>query len=1485
MRQKINHFLAFFFAFAMILPVSAQVRPKMKIPFLPEKPLLGQKSKVKKVDVSKVYPALKVIAPTISENPLFSKERTIIKPTPKFNGNLFKVNAEQALWANVASEQLLGLYAFHPVPNIQFEELASYEQGVFNGGSGLVDNLWHGVYMDLSYVGWGIIFVYHYAFDTESWELALEPVPQEDYSVIATETANDPKTGEVFGQFYSADLSSLEWGVIDYTTMTRTSIGTCERNYVALGVTNDGRAYGVAMDGNLYQIDRTTGKETLVGSTGIEVTTASNQYYTQSGEIDPLTNEFYWASKDKNGTSVLYTVDLNDAHTTKVGDYGDATIAALTISKPQAANGAPAKIEDLAVKFEGPSTTGNVTFTAPVKKFDGSGLTGKLNYSITANGEEVATGEINAGENVTKSITVKEGNVTIVATTSNEQGASPKARLVTYAGYDVPDVVSKLKLTIDENNKATVTWEAPTTGLNHGYLGELTYDVYRFAGNDTTQVAKGQKELMFTETLPKTTMKNYAYGVRAINTTQASNLPATNGVVFGNAFDVPYIEDFESLANAKVFTILDSNGDDRTWSYSTVSANGSFRYTYSEENKGDDWLITPPVKLKAGKNYIIGCRARSASKDNKERIEVMYGKAPTAEAMTNKVVPPTEVENTTFETIEKEITVAEDGEYYFGFHAISDANKFFLYIDDISIVKSPEAQAPDAVIDPVATPDPTGALKANITFKTPDKAINGETLKSLSKIEITSGTRLVKTIDNPTVGTEMTVIDETAAQGENIYTIIAYNEFNGGRKSIVKTFVGIDTPTAPAATVIDLISSVKLDWNDVNGVNNGVVLQKEITYSIYDITDDGALGSLIGETTNGVTEYTIDPFDTNSGSQKYKGWALTAKNSAGESSYGLTSLIVGAPYTLPYHNSFKNMSLENKFIGLKSTSNLTAWGITGKFSVDNDGGALIFHPKTPGYSTLVLGKISMKGAAKPKIMFNYLNSSEVPVTLSVNIQHQNGTIDDALWTKEIAPVNNGETTWNGVSIDVPAELANEEYAVINITAQVAEALETPFLIDNLNIADPLRNDASIILTNAPEKVKKGQDVNVTLRVTNQGLETMKNAKVTLKSNGKLVFEKTVEQELSLLQNVEIPVVIRTSTIDKSEKLNLEAEVSMANDLDEDNNKATASVALEIVEQPAPVNPTAQQGANNSVDLAWNSPSLATEIVEDNFEGYDAWSLEFGNWTTVDADNGHAGSLSKNSNYLHQGEKFAFINWQPSDMFKEGQGLDPHSGTKSAVAIYQVNEGGTNYVDCNNWLISPQLSGKAQTVSIWVNNYKGDGFGTENFEFMVSSTNKETDSFQKVGDTYTMETGKWTEISVDVPEGTKYFAIHHITAADQSFLFMIDDARFETSNAPVSYNVYRDGVFIGNTTNMNFNDATPGSDGEHTYSITAVYNDGSESEPVNVMIVTDINSISLNGEGIYDVYTIDGKQVMKGAKTLKGLDKGVYLINGKKFVIN
>jgi len=74
---------------------------------------------------------------------------------------------------------------------------------------------------------------------------------------------------------------------------------------------------------------------------------------------------------------------------------------------------------------------------------------------------------------------------------------------------------------------------------------------------------------------------------------------SSNSVSVGDALLPPYSQDFTEKNSLGLFTVVDVNNDNKTWTYS----NGTVRYAYHMKNNADDWLITPPLKLKRGYMY------------------------------------------------------------------------------------------------------------------------------------------------------------------------------------------------------------------------------------------------------------------------------------------------------------------------------------------------------------------------------------------------------------------------------------------------------------------------------------------------------------------------------------------------------------------------------------------------------------------------------------------------------------------------------------------------------------------------------------------------------------------------------------------------------------------------------------------------------------------------------------------------------------------
>jgi len=171
---------------------------------------------------------------------------------------------------------------------------------------------------------------------------------------------------------------------------------------------------------------------------------------------------------------------------------------------------------------------------------------------------------------------------------------------------------------------------------------------------------------------------------------------------------------YENFAAEENFTnnwvVLDNNNDKSTWLNdrdSEPDADGGIgiaRYQYNSKNVADDYLTTKnPVTLKAGANCISFYYRTSSSTNYPERFEVLYGKSSDVSTMT---VIASLIDKKSKEWVASinDFEVAEAGDYYFSFHAISEKNKGSIYIDNIAIDEGSFNGVPDIALENLILP-------------------------------------------------------------------------------------------------------------------------------------------------------------------------------------------------------------------------------------------------------------------------------------------------------------------------------------------------------------------------------------------------------------------------------------------------------------------------------------------------------------------------------------------------------------------------------------------------------------------------------------------------------------------------------------------------------------------------------------------------------------------------------------------------------------
>lgn len=1327
--------------------------------------------------------------------------------------------------------------------------------GSTNGG-GLIEGNYYGAEL-MSFLG---MFYFPELYTYSMEDGTADYLNLEDFALMALyDTATAP-SGDVYGVFSTADGSNVEFGIADYENLTHSAISTWNNSEVpyVFGISSDNVGYMIMTDHNFYKVNLATGDAELIGA----IDYPFYDYY-QTGEIDQKTNTFYWLALNEDLTSSLVTVDLETAETTEICNLGDVLYENAVIMAPAAEDEAPAAISDLKGEFIDDALTGTITFTAPSSTFAGEELSGSLNFYVNVAGEVVKEGITTAGEEVSVEVTVPAGMQTIFVTTKNDTGMSPKSnKIKQWFGLDEPSTPQNVVFNYADG-VATVTWDAVTTGVHNGFIGNVGYIVVRYLNGHIDGASEILYETEFSEELTIDEMTAVYYSVIAGNEGFASSEGYSNKMAIGNPLEVPYTADFANESTFDLFSVIDANEDGTTWKlitytdYDTGEVTGRYAaYTYSSLNDADDWLTTPAVNITAGKNYNVVVSAAAYSDYYPERFEVKWGYAP--DALTHTVIPATDLTTTEFNDYEGSFMPEEEGPIYVGIHAISDADMYNLLIASLTIepgLKENSPKAPRLAVQP----DPYGAEKAVITVTAPIYDVQGNKLEELSSMIVKRDNEVIATFSEIKPADIKVFIDEVS--GQHSYRAIAYDtEGDAGVKGqIITKFIGLDVPTYPdeleAQELADGTSLIS--WKKVTtGANGGIVNPDEITYSIYEGVNSSSgwsFGDMVATTND--CFYVVD--NDNTSEQHLQMYFVLASNEAGEGGYNGAYTFAGAPYTLPYEEHFapEGWNYGTWLYGISSgaVSLLNSDDASdGDGAVTNDGplGALEFSStEADEWGYLCGGKVAMH-QGNMVLLIDAKGDGSEKNALVIQITTPDGK------TKDVARIYPDEEYENYfISLE---DFCAEKFVKFTIYADFKEAGKMVF--DNIKILDLMEYNLSVAI-DAPEMIQAGQTAPIKVVVRNMGEETVNEYTVKLYANDEpLLVMPVMDDELETFEKRTFEAELETTIFDDAQDVTLTAEVEFDYDLDDEDNIAEAIVTIAESNVPQPENVVAER-VDNDVVLTWDAASAATEDVFENFED------GLNGWKAIDADgDGYSWYYHVNS----------------------GSGnYQTHSGDGCIYSESYNNSIGALYPD--NWIVSPVVALDG-TFSFWAVG-QDPSYAAEHFAVFVSTTSDtDLESFVQVSDEF-IATGEWAQFTVDLSafngaEG--YIAIRHFNVTDE-YVLVIDDITYQkTSGQPAGYNIYvdgEDGVY-DTTTETTYTIKDAGS--IEWAAVSAVTGTGKESKPVVVEIsganqqITAIEQVTGNNKPV-DIYSLDGKLIREQATNLKGLH-GAYVINGTKVLI-
>lgn len=1298
--------------------------------------------------------------------------------------------------------------------------------------------------------------------------------------VSQTYSATDDK---IYAVCYNEDMTGLIFATMEYGDNGPETyrIADFSANLCALAADAQGQLYGITrvMIGQgesatctasyLVKIDKTNGSTTVVGETGMF------PQYISDATIDPESGRMFWAVAPADLSGYLAEVNLSTGEATRILDFKlNEEVVGLVKGIPAADDKAPAAVSNLTANFPNGQLSGSLDFKAPATLFDGTAATGSLSYTVTLDGEVKATGttSFNATVSVPMTFTMmQEGVHTFAAWVTNAIGDSPKSEITTFIGSDQPKAPANVRLTY-ENGKMNISWDAVTEGIAGGYVNpsEVSYMVQRKLPT-FSMVEFDTEALTSSETITEPEgITQYCYQVVAKCNGQMSPAGMSNVVTLGSIIP-PYNQNFNADTALEGFTILDENNDGKIWTLD----DGHARMSYNANVAMDDWLITPPMRLEAGKSYEVSLRAWSQSLTFTERMEVKYGNEATPQGMTETLLAPTvldcTLENPT--TFTWTIRPTATGTYYIGIHGISDKDCYYLNIDDLQISEGVKGDAPDMPVLKV-TPDPNGTTVMTVNVTAPTKTLDGDPLSSLEKIEIYRDESLIKTLSPVTKGETYTFTDDPGEVGTYSYSTAAFNASGKGKPASTSVFCGIDLPATP--TNLNLVETanpgeVTVSWDAVTTDQNGNTINpSNVTYSIFYF--EGQTPVAVKENISG-TSHTFRAIEE--GDQDFFQYAVYANTARGQGQGAMTPMIAaGTPYD-GMAESFADASITYAF-GLDGSdgaqfSLLDDTMVDGATSQDGDNGFIgCTATFAGGGCDLFTGKINLGEMTAPSLTFWAFTIAEDDTNYIEVFVREVGGEYTSLYRKELQEM--GFPGWNKGTVSLDAYAGK----VVQIMFRCKIVAYKLLLMDNIRVGSMFDNDLNLMSIQAPSKIKTGAAYMVDVTVVNDGRLDAEGHTVELYADGTLIETRRCEPLAA--GSKEVFTFPRTMSDVAENDIEYHAVVTHSADQDLANNTSTTITVSPIISKlPAPEALTGKLTTEGGAELSWNEPNLAGDgilTVEEDFESGESFAKEFEGWTFLDLDEAAVGGFQNTEiPGIEPGETLAsfFVFDANKEVYPQfNESYAAHSGTKYLAALFDYEDGTTN-----DWAISPRLSGKAQTISFYARSYSEEY--PEKIEMLYSKGSLLTKDFVKVRDVASVP-GSWTLYEFDIPQGADYFAIRSCGTA--SFMLLLDDFTYESDGGfgnleLKGYNVYRNGDKITKqpVTERTYTDLE-GPNQENAYRVAAVYATGISRGSNEVRLITSgLDAVTAGVE----IATTRGMILVSGAD---GMRVTIYSLEGK-----
>lgn len=1334
-----------------------------------------------------------------------------------------------------------------------------------------------------------------------------------DYSTNCS--VYDRRAGSIIGYHDSGD-DNHQLTRYNITLGKSEKYADLESQWSAMAIDASGTIYGLDINSDMYKVTR-SGAVSKIGSRVIPVDMCT---WEGSGALIDDTKgcmyvSAYGSNSDLTGyesgfASALYRIDLATMEATLVVHYtfNDNVMA---MGWPSGTNKkAPAPASGLKVNFPEGSLAGKVSFTMPATSADGELLSGEATYSVYCDGVLASTGKASAGASVSVDIAArKTGDNYFYVEVSNTSGIGDGIGMWSFLGNDAPLAPASLTAQYLPGDVLQLDWDKVTGSVNGGYVNtdEITYNLRRYVGADDTEGeswADGISLCTDSRIMAEPdSIVDYTFGVRAEYDGKVS--AETRSMILRAGYLVPPVNiGFDSRDEfSRLFTSLNFNSDNEDapyyrqypWKYTSegwgASENGMATVGMSSDLKEtedmDKWLVSPNIRLQPGKVYQFSIDIKNGGSDGElEEFEVKLGTSGTdMSQMTTRIYGPWMASKSKFETFTGYITVEKEGKYYVGIHARTPKGRNthrILYVDNFKIGLPQETSTPGAVSDLSVTPDASGKHAVHIEFRTPSHNLAGDAeLLSLDRVDIYRNDEKVYSAEYPGFGTFCTYDDAPEECGDYTYRVVPVNENGEGTPSSATVYVGVKRPSYPPYVNLEETENpgeVTLTWGapivDVDGgvLPDDAILGYEVVrlygstqYKLFDVDAD-------------VTSVTFRPVGEND-PQDACCFAVFASTEAGAGS-GLQSkaMFVGKPDQLPWSESFTDGEFHHNYMieGYGGMWMVFQEEEGAPLSADDDNGfSGMVATSVNDNLRLVSGRIDLTAAEHPYLSFQAYNlvpddggTNQNEVEMYVRLNDS----DDTLLRKVVLCDDCKVAGWNRFKADLSEYAGKKIQLVASLTAINMQYT----LIDDLKVYEAYAHDLTAEGISVPGRIKSNEEFKATVTIDNPGLSTEANYLVRVYRNGEQAAEargRTVEAGASTW--IDIPLAV--SVLEDGTQA-FHAEVMLDTDANTSDN-VTPVVEAYLQHPTLPLvsglEAICEEGSD-VVTLTWERPVIerSPKQITEDFESYPGGTAFCGDWTIIDNDELPAKGFD---NFTLPGAPVGrpagwFMLDNSMEVFEPVLGFDAASGTKYLSAI---SVAGT----ADDWVISPRLTGNAQTVSFRIRSYITDV--NESVQFLITGADSPGQiwNYTNVA-TLNIFSNEWTTYSFNIPQGVTYFAIRY--ASEYGLMVMLDDVKFtplgHSRVLHQGYNIYRDGELLTpepiELTKFSHAAGEKPTEGA-VYRVTAVY-DAGESRPVDAVVRITDNIADITGEDI--TIRTEGREIV--VERAEGMEVTVTATDGK-----